>query len=243
MSSRKSENRRPKPAARRTEPGARPGICNPQPAIRDPKAESRKPQPPVPVIGLVGGVGAGKSTVARLMAEEGCRVVDADRIAHAVLRRPEIKARIREAFGAGVFGPDGEVDRRRLGEVVFADPAARARLEAVVHPPILARLRRAIARARAARPRAVVLDAPLILEKGLAEWCDFVVYIRAPTTVRRRRLRKARGWSLAEIQRREAAQVSLRTKARKADYTVDNGASLDLTLNQVRDILARHAPR
>jgi len=196
-------------------------------------------QTSAPVIGLLGGVGAGKSTVARMMAEEGCRVVDADRIAHEVLGRPEVRAAVRKAFGEGVFGPDGRVDRGRLGQVVFSDPAARQRLETIVHPPILERIREELAEARWAAPPAVVLDAPLILEKNLAKMCACMVYVQVPAAVRYRRLREARGWSRAEVQRRDVSQVSLKVKQDRADYIIDNSASPKHTREQVRQLLAR----
>jgi dephospho-CoA kinase len=206
---------------------------NPKSEIRNPKSS------PPPVIGLLGGVGAGKTTVAQMMAEQGCRVVDADRIAHEVLGRDEVKRQVRETFGEAVFGPEGEVDRDRLGREVFADAGHREALEAIVHPPILARMREELEAARASGCRAVVLDAPLILEKGLASWCDCMVYIRVPATVRQRRLRRARGWCPAEVQRRDASQVSLRRKQDQADYILENSASPEHTLEQVRRILAR----
>jgi len=213
-----------------------PLMCNPQSEIENPKS-------PVPVIGLLGGVGAGKSTVAQMFAEEGCRVVDADAIAHAVLQQAEVKERVREAFGDGVFSPEGEVDRDRLGQAVFADAGRRQALERIVHPRILARMREEVEAAGAVGPSAVVIDAPLILEKGLAPWCDYMVYIRASANVRRRRLRQARGWSRSEVQQREASQISLKTKRGRADYIIDNAASPEHTREQVRQILARLVAR
>jgi len=203
----------------------------------------RTPHSSVPVIGLVGGVGAGKTTVARMMAEEGCRVVDADRIAHDVLRDETVKHRVREAFGEAAFGSDGEVDREALGRQVFADTDRREALERIVHPRILARMREEVESARSAAPPAVVLDAPLILEKGLANWCDCMVYIRASAEVRHRRLRQARGWSPSEVRQRDASQISLKTKQGRADYIIDNSASPEHTLEQVQRILARLGAR
>jgi len=204
----------------------------------NPKSDIRHLKSP-PVIGLVGGVGAGKSTVAQMMAGEGCAVVDADAIAHAVLREDDVKSRVRETFGPRVFGPDGAVDRGRLADVVFADSGRREALERIVHPRILARIDAELAAARAAGPRAVALDAPLILEKGLANRCDYVVYIRASAEMRQRRLQQVKGWAPSEVQRRDASQVSLKTKRDRADYSIDNSASPEHTLTQVRRILAQ----
>jgi dephospho-CoA kinase len=178
-----------------------------------------------------------------MFAEEGCRVVDADRIAHAVLREEAVKMAVREAFGDEVFAADGKVDRDRLGREVFADSERREALERIVHPPILARMRAEVEAAGADGPPAVVIDAPLILEKGLAKWCDCMVYIEAPAEVRHRRLREARGWSPSEIQRREASQIPLKNKRRRADTIIDNSASPEHTREHVRRVLARLGAR
>ena len=207
------------------------------------ESEIRNPQSSVPVIGLLGGVGAGKSTVARMFADEGCRVVDADRIAHAVLREEDVKNAVREAFGPEVFDAAGEVDRDRLGREVFGDSGRRKALERIVHPRILSRMRDEVEAAGADEPPAVVIDAPLILEKGLATWCDCMVYITVPVEVRHGRLREARGWSPSEIQRREASQIPLKNKRRRADTTIDNSASPEHTREHVRRVLARLGAR
>jgi dephospho-CoA kinase len=211
--------------------------------MANPKSEIRNPQSPVPVIGLLGGVGAGKSTVARMFADEGCRVVDADRIAHVVLREEDVKNAVREAFGPEVFDAAGEVDRDRLGREVFGDSGRREALERIVHPRILSRMRDEVEAGGADEPPAVVIDAPLILEKGLATWCDCMVYIRVPAEVRHRRLHEARGWSPSEIQRREASQIPLKNKRRRADTIIDNSASPEHTRAHVRRVLARLGAR
>ena len=211
--------------------------------MANPTSETDNCKSRVPVIGLVGGVGSGKSTVARMMADEGCRVIDADRIGHEVLREADVKAAVRDAFGADVFGPDGEADRGRLADVVFTDAGRREALEQIVHPRILARIESALEAARSAGPPAVVLDAPLILEKGLANRCDRVVYIEAPARIRQRRLQQDKGWAPTEVQRRDASQVSLKTKRDRADTIVDNSASPEHTLKQIRRILARFGAR
>ena len=204
--------------------------------ICDLKSETENPKSTAPVIGLLGGIGAGKTVVASQFAELGCKVVDADRIAHAVLGEAAVKQAVRRRFGDQVFGPGGEVDRRRLGEQVFDHPEDREALERIVDPEICRRLRRAVQSARAGDAPAVVLDAPLILEKGLDSLCDFMVYVKVSAEVRQNRVGGARGWNPSEIARREVSQVSLKTKQNRADYIVDNSASPEHTFDQIRKI-------
>jgi len=207
-------------------------MANPQSEIRNPKLHR-------PVIGLLGGIGAGKSLVASQFAQLGCEVVDADRIAHAVLGDEAVKEAVRQRFGEGVFGAGGEVDRRRLGERVFDHPEDREALEHLVHPEICLRLRQAVETARTGDAPAVVLDAALILEKGLDNLCDHMVYVKVPAKVRRSRVGQVRGWDPSEIARREFSQVSLKTKRERADYIVDNSASPEHTFDQIRKVFSR----
>ena len=204
---------------------------SPRSEIQNPKCR--------PVIGLLGGVGAGKSLVASQFARLGCAVVDADRLGHELLREPGIRQAIRERFGEAVFDRAGRVNRRRLGEVVFSRPEKRAALEAIVHPPLWTRVVAALEAARQTDVPAVVLDAALILEKGLDKHCDFLVYIKVPQGVRRSRAGQSRGWGASEVSRREAAQISLKAKQCRADYSIDNRTSPEHTFEQVRTILSR----
>jgi dephospho-CoA kinase len=192
--------------------------------------------PPHPVvIGLLGGVAAGKSTVAQMMAETGLALLDADAVAREVAARPEVREAIRRRFGPTVFGTDGALDRARLARVVFADDAARRDLEAITHPPIRRALEAALDRALAAG-RSVVLDVPLLLEGGLIERCDHVVFLDVDPAVRRARA-AARGWDDAEVARREAAQAPLEEKRERSDHVLDAGAPLDGVRRQVEAYL------
>jgi len=192
-----------------------------------------------PVIGLLGGIGSGKSFVAAQFAELGCKVVDADRIGHELLREPAIRQAVRERFGDGVCTPTGEVDRRRLGERVFAHRENLEALEAILDPELWPRVRQAVEEARRTDVPAVVLDAALILEKGLDKLCSVMVYIESPEEVRRVRAAGARGWDPSEVIRRETLQVSLKVKQERADYIVDNRTSPEHTFEQIRTILSR----
>lgn len=193
-----------------------------------------------PVIGLVGGIGSGKSSVAAQCAELGCAVVDADRMGHALLRERAVRDALRTRFGEKVLGPDGQIDRRLLAQEAFADAESLEALNSIVHPELWPRVRQAIERARRrADVRAVVVDAALLLEKELDTLCDLVVYLDVPKEVRRARIVSTRGWRPSEVARREAMQISLKTKRKRADYIIDNSSSPEHTFDQIRTILSR----
>lgn len=162
------------------------------------------------VIGLVGRIGAGKSTVARLLAARGARVVDADALAHAVLDEPEVIREVVASFGGDVLDDAGRLRRSALaGRVFGADPehaeALRA-LEAIVHPRVRGRIATALAASRGAGPGdgVVVLDVPLLVQAGWEDECDLLLEIACEDRVRHRRL-EARGWTPAEIAARDRA--------------------------------------
>ncbi|MGA2069019.1 MAG: dephospho-CoA kinase [Thermoguttaceae bacterium] len=187
------------------------------------------------VLGLLGGVASGKSLVAKLLAERGAVALDADRAGHEALRLPHVEAAVRRQFGAGVFGPDGRVDRSRLARIVF-DPSAEGKarrlgLERLTHPEIARRLARQI-ETQARDAPLVVLDAALILEAGWDKLCDKLAFVDAPPEVRRARA-AARGWTPEEFAAREAAQESLDFKRRRADVVIDNSAAAEDTGLQV----------
>jgi dephospho-CoA kinase len=192
-----------------------------------------------PVIGLVGGIGAGKSRVAQALARHGGRVVSGDEAGHAALRQPELKKWI-AARWPGVIDAAGEVDRRKLGALVFADAGERRALEAIVQPWIGARLREQIAAARAdVTVRFVVLDAAVMLEAGWTGVCDLLVFVDVPRDVRLQRVAAQRGWSAEDVARREAAQMPIEEKAARADVTVDNAGPPETLEPQVDRLLKR----
>jgi dephospho-CoA kinase len=197
----------------------------------------------VAVIGLVGGVGSGKSEVARLIAARGGVLVDADRIGHQLLREPGVEGEVRACWGDAVFGPDGEVDRARLADEVFSQPAESGRgieaLNRIVHPELIRRVRRAVEEVRReGRAPWVVVDAALLLEWGLESLCDVVVFVEAPAQERRRRLREGRGWSARELARRERRQLPLKEKRARSGYVLPNGGSREALSSGVEELLA-----
>jgi dephospho-CoA kinase len=188
------------------------------------------------VVGLTGGIGSGKSTVAGILRKSGAVVIDADALGHRVLEIPRIRAALVRDFGAAILGEDGRIDRRALGRKAFRNKAATARLNRRVHPEILNRIRRGIRRARGC----VVLDAALLYETGAEALCDRVWFVDAP---RRRRLERirARGWSAREVSRRERTQMPLREKKRRADVVIDNGGPVSRTEREVLERLTEQA--
>ncbi|MDQ1747967.1 MAG: dephospho-CoA kinase [Frankiaceae bacterium] len=199
------------------------------------------------LVGLTGGIGSGKSEVARRLAAFGAVVVDADVIAREVVEpgSPGLDAVV-AAFGAGVLTADGRLDRDRMAALVFADPDARARLNAIVHPLVRDRTAQRVAEAAAADPHAVVVnDVPLLVEAGLATSGAYaaVVVVAAEPETQRRRLVEQRGMTPADAQARIDAQAPLADKLAVADYVVRNDGDLAELDAQVRQVWADLAAR
>jgi len=190
-----------------------------------------------PVIGLLGGVGCGKSFVAKRMQARGAVVLDADRAGHEVLREPAIIAAARARWGDTIFGPDGQINRRSLAQIVFAPTRQGAEelayLEALTHPRISQRLQAEIDRlASGDRPPAIILDAPVLLKAGWNKFCDKLVFVDAPLEVRQKRVLE-RGWSTDELARREAAQEPLEQKRALANLVISNGGGPEQTETEI----------
>ena len=190
----------------------------------------------IPVIGLAGGVGSGKSAVAGILRDLGCFVTDSDRDGRAALRDPEIRDELVRWWGRSILDPGGAVDRAAVARIVFTDAAERRRLEALSHPWIEARRREQWA-AAPEDVAAFVIDAPLLFEAGLADSCDAVVFVEAAREKRLERVR-IRGWDDEELSRREESQMPLDEKRDRADYVVENNGDLDRLTEQVRRVLS-----
>jgi dephospho-CoA kinase len=188
-------------------------------------------------VGLTGGIGSGKSEVSRRLAAQGAVVIDADLIAREVVAPgTEGLAEVERAFGPGVLGPDGALDRARLGEIVFADRQQLDRLNAIVHPRVGARMREL---EDGAGPEAVVIhDVPLITENGLASAYDLVVVVDVPPRVQLDRLVRLRGMTHEQAAARIAAQASREERFAIAGMVVDNSGSLAELDRQVGDLWA-----
>jgi dephospho-CoA kinase len=180
------------------------------------------------VIGLLGGIGSGKSTVARILAELGAAVIDADRITAECLDDPGIRSRIEAAFGSQVMALNGAVDRKALAKEVFADESRRQELHRIIHPAIFDRMIEELEQVRAADPGGIiVIDAPLLLESRFRQACDILLMIRVPVEKRIERVAATRGWDAEEIERRESFQASTEEKEKAADAVIENAGSLD----------------
>ncbi len=183
-------------------------------------------------IGLTGGIGAGKSTVAERLRELGATVIDADRLAREVVEpgTPGLAA-VTEEFGPGVLRPDGRLDRPALGRIVFADPGRLAALNAIVHPLIGARTQALVEAAPAGA--VLVHDVPLLVENHLAAGYQLVVVVHAPETERIRRLVEDRGMSEDDARARVAAQAGDEQRRAVADVWIDNSGTREETIRQV----------
>lgn len=204
----------------------------------------------IPVIGIVGGVGAGKSSVVRSVSDLRLFVIDADRIGHELLLTSEICQKLCDAFGEEIFDEAGQVLRNRLAKKVFGDAEEvtnnRNKLNEILHPAIRSEIQLSIKQA----PQdvdAIILDAALLLEAGWADECDAVIFIDTPAELRQQRASANRGWSIEEFQRREASQWSLLKKRQNAQFVVDNSGPVKAAAEQMKRVLEkiieRHASR
>lgn len=188
------------------------------------------------ILGLAGGVGSGKSTVAGLLAELGCVVVDSDDLGRRALRDPAIREAIVGWWGRGVLDESGEIDRAAVATLVFARPLELKRLESLVHPWI-ERRRREVFDAAPRDARALVIDAPLLFEAGLEAECDAIIFVDADRSVRLARSKASRGWTEDDLRKREESQLPLDEKRARSDYVISNNGDLPELKEQVHRIL------
>lgn len=197
------------------------------------------------VIGLTGGAGSGKSVVARQLAEKGLLYINADQLAREAVEpgTPGLME-IREVFGPGVIAPDGTLDRRKMAQIVFDDAEARERLEAIIHPKVIARTQELIAQARSGGGYpAVVVEVPLLFESGSEDMMDEVWVVDAEEDVLIQRMMERNGLTAEEAHKRLMAQMDPRVRAGMADILIENNGSLEDLMKAVdeawADALAR----
>lgn len=186
----------------------------------------------IPVLGIVGGIGSGKSALASALSRHfRCARLDADQIGHRVLHQPEIIRRLREEFGDGIIDPLGHISRSELARRVFGpgleQQKARKVLESIVHPPIRLQLIDQLDQVqRSDQYELVILDAALLFESGWSNDCDAVIFLDVPVEVRRERV-VSRGWSAADLASREASQMTLEEKQKRSDLILNNNRDIE----------------
>ena len=191
-----------------------------------------------PVIGIIGGIASGKSTVARAFAKLGCKVIDADAIAHELLDSEAVRDEIVASLGREILDSTGKIDRKTLAEIVFDDADKLLFLNGILHPRVLERAEVMIEQyGRQEQIKAIVLDIPLLLEVGWAKRCDRLIYVDCSKKTRVDRLKKA-GIDKNQLKIRENFQISLDNKARLADNTIENNSDFSTLVRQVADIFS-----
>jgi dephospho-CoA kinase len=189
------------------------------------------------ILGLTGSIGMGKSNAAATLRRLGVRLFDADAEVHRLLGPGGEAVGLVEAGFPGVRGEAGGIDRRRLGQLVFRDPPALRRLEAILHPMVRRAERRVVAQARARRERLVVLDIPLLFESGGVERCHFVLVVSAPLRLQRERVMRRPGMSKARFADILRAQMPDREKRRRADFVIATALGRGVTFRRLKAIV------
>ncbi|HQR09657.1 MAG TPA: dephospho-CoA kinase [Gemmatales bacterium] len=190
-----------------------------------------------PILGIVGGIGSGKSHVASLFARRGAYVIDADHLGHQALMNPDIKKQIKANWGDAVFNLEGQVDRKKLAAIVFSQPTEKARLEAIVFPFIGEGITSAIKRHQAdSAVKLFILDAAILLETGWKEQCNAIIFVEASEATRLKRV-AGRGWDSQELHRREASQWPLEKKKAACQHVIPNEGDELLTETLVKDLV------
>jgi dephospho-CoA kinase len=192
-----------------------------------------------PIIGIIGGIASGKSTVAAEFGKLGCAVISADAIVHDLLGQEPVRDEIVRQFGRGILQPSGQIDRRRLAQIVFADAEKLCLLNKMIHPRVLARTEELIAEYnQRTHVRAIVLDMPLLVEVGWVNRCDKLIFVRCEDAQRACRARQAGLLDEQGIKIREKFQISLDKKAELADNTIDNNSDFSTLVRQIQDIFS-----
>lgn len=201
----------------------------------------------IPVIGLTGGIAAGKTTVSQQLAGYGAHIIDADRVGHAVITpQGEAYPEVVAAFGTEILDDDGTISRRKLGAIVFADPPRLAELNGISHPRMAERMAREIEAVRlrqsGPRPPAIVVDAAILFEAGWDALCDTIWTVEVPNELAIERLMTRNGLTREEAEARLAAQMSNDERARRAQHVIRNEGTLEALTEQVQRLWAETVP-
>jgi dephospho-CoA kinase len=191
------------------------------------------------MVGLTGGIGSGKSVVARMFEDEGAYVIDLDKLARSVVEPNKPAWRdVVAYFGAGILNPDRTVNRSALAEIVFSNPESRRALEGFTHPRIFEEKDALLKTIKERDPYSVVIiDFPLLFELSFQKKFDRIILVYAPRDAQIRRAGERDGLSENQIEKRLKAQISISEKRILSDYIIDNEGSLDNTRNQVREVM------
>ena len=192
------------------------------------------------VIGLTGGIASGKSTVSHMLSQAGLPIVDADQVAHMVEQPGGVAlTRLVDQFSDSILQDNGQLDRQRLGQIVFNSKHALAKVNAITQPLIRREIARQTDQALQDDAKAVILDVPLLFEEGYDDHCDSVVVVKVKPAVQLKRLMKRNGLDRQQAQARIDAQMSLEEKARRADIVIDNNGDQQALRKAVNEFLKK----
>ncbi|KPL23866.1 MAG: hypothetical protein AMJ75_05160 [Phycisphaerae bacterium SM1_79] len=192
-----------------------------------------------PIIGILGGICSGKSTVAAEFAKLGCKVIDADKMAHELLDRKDIRERVVGLFGETVTGRGGNIDNKKLAGVVFADEEKLSSLNKIIHPFVLERAEKLIEKYNGqSHVKAIVLDMPLLAEVGWEKRCDKLIFVDCKRELRFKRAKKMGIFDENQLKIRENFQISLDKKVAITDNTIDNNSGFSALAKQIAEIFS-----
>jgi len=192
-----------------------------------------------PIIGIIGGICSGKSSVAQEFGRHGCKVIDADEIGHQLLFRPAVKKEVLAKFGDGILDTNNSINRRRLAETAFADAEKLAALNNIIHPHILKAARRLIKKySRQSSTEAIVLDMPLLVEVGWHKYCDNVLFVECDRQIRKKRMKTTGITNKKYLSLRENFQIPLDTKQKLADTVIYNNSDFPALTRQVSEFFS-----
>lgn len=188
------------------------------------------------ILGVTGGMATGKSTIAWMLGQLGAKVIDVDRLSHRFLKRETLSWRkVVDEFGDEILNKNLVINRKRLGKIIFADKDKQKRLEKIIHPLVIEAVKEKISQAIRKKQAVIAIDAPLLIESGMASLMDKLIVVNAPNHIQRKRLAK-RGLTQEEAERRINSQLPLAMKVKLADYIVENNGNLTWARKQVRRI-------
>jgi dephospho-CoA kinase len=191
------------------------------------------------IIGILGGIASGKSMVAGMFSKHGCKIIDADKMAHAVLGRPEVLSQLIARWGTSVLDSQGQVNRKQIAKIVFTSQEEVDFLNQQVHPYVLDQTERLIDRYQTDPGGApIVLDMPLLLEVGWDKKCDFLVFVECSLEKRCSRIGKKGKIGINQLKKREIFQISLDKKKKRAHYTINNNSDKSDVAEQVAQIFS-----